>query len=193
MSYDRRRRLTLFGLAIVTVLALGISLVIDGLGDDDGSSAATSGQGDNSTSTTKGDGGEDPGDDQPEGEFFETDYDGLADPAGFMKPYPNATIEGLLTFRGNPSRSYYGAGPVPRTAPEVLHRFPDEPMCKESRNLGETKVWCGMGWTGQPTIAVHEDRTWAVFGGYDGNIHFMDADTGERILPAPPRSASILP
>ena len=40
-----------------------------------------------------------------------------------------------------------------------------------------------MGWTGQPTIAVRDDRTWAIFGGYDGHIHFMDADTGERILP----------
>ena len=40
-----------------------------------------------------------------------------------------------------------------------------------------------MGWTGQPTIVEREDRTWAIFGGYDGHIHFMDADTGERILP----------
>ena len=30
---------------------------------------------------------------------------------------------------------------------------------------------------------MREDRTWAIFGGYDGHIHFMDADTGERILP----------
>ena len=30
------------------------------------------------------------GTEQPEGEFFRTDYDGLADPAGFLKPYPNA-------------------------------------------------------------------------------------------------------
>src|SRR3546814_16316638 len=40
-----------------------------------------------------------------------------------------------------------------------------------------------MGWTGQPTIVEREDRTWAIFGGYDGHIHFMDASTGERILP----------
>src|SRR3546814_15403940 len=56
-------------------------------------------------------------------------------------------------------------------------------MCRSSLNLGETKVWCGMGWTGQPTIVEREDRTWAIFGGYDGHIHFMDASTGERILP----------
>jgi outer membrane protein assembly factor BamB len=40
-----------------------------------------------------------------------------------------------------------------------------------------------MGWTGQPVIAEREDRTWAIFGGYDGHIHFMDAVTGQRILP----------
>ena len=182
MPDDHRRRLTLIGLAIVTVVALGISLVIDGLGGGDAPSAATSTDG-TGTSTTKGDDGEEPKEDEPEGEFFQTDYEGLADPAGFTKPYPNAAIEGLLTFRGNPSRSYYGAGPVPREAPEILHQFPGEPMCRQSVNLGETKVWCGMGWTGQPTIAVREDRTWAIFGGYDGHIHFMDADTGERILP----------
>jgi outer membrane protein assembly factor BamB len=183
---DRRRRLTLIGLAVVTVVALGISLVVDGLGGDDGPSAATStGSGDPSSPTSADDGREeDPGDEEPEGEFYRTDSDWFADPAGFTKPYPNATVEGLLTFRGNPSRSYYGAGSVTRTAPQVVHRFPDEPMCKQSVNLGETKVWCGMGWTGQPTISVRDDgRTWAIFGGYDGHIHFMDAATGERILP----------
>ena len=56
-------------------------------------------------------------------------------------------------------------------------------MPKSSSNLGTTKVWCGMGWTGQPLIAEREDRRWAIFGGYDGHIHFMDAITGERILP----------
>ncbi len=181
VSDDRRRRLTLIGLAVVTALALGISLASDGAGGDDGSSAAPAGTGDDGSSTTRG--GTAPTVEAPEGELFRTDYAGLADPDGFAKPYPNAAIEGLLTFRGNPSRSYYGAGPVTRTVPEVLYRFPDEPMCKSSTNLGTTKVWCGMGWTGQPTIAEREDRTWAIFGGYDGHIHFMDADTGERILP----------
>src|SRR5262249_35357038 len=100
----------------------------------------------------------------------------------FGKPYPNAKVQGLLTFRGNPSRSYYGQGPVP-TTPKVLFRFPENPMCKSSVNLGQTKVWCGMGWTGQPTIVERKDRTWAIFGGYHGHIPFRDAHTGQRILP----------
>lgn len=177
MPDDLRRRLTLVGLAVVALVGVGASVLVDGR--DDSARGVShqqdgGGPGDDGTSTTAP---------EVEGERFATDYEGFADPAGFLKPYPNATVEGLLTFRGNPSRSYYGMGPVPRTQPAVLHKFPDEPMCRSSVNLGETKVWCGMGWTGQPTIVVRDDRTWAVFGGYDGHIHFMDAVTGERILP----------
>lgn len=175
VSDDRRRRLTLLGLAVVSVLVLLFSANVDRFTGDEASSPSGSGRGDDPTSTTGGEDRAEPG-------VFETDFDGLADPAGFTKPYPNATVRGLLTFRGNPSRSYYGLGPVPN-APQILHRFPDEPMCRSSSNLGTTKVWCGMGWTGQPTIVERDDRTWAIFGGYDGNIHFMDAITGERILP----------
>jgi outer membrane protein assembly factor BamB len=183
MPDHHRRRLTLIGLAVVSLLAVLASVVIDSRGDGDGPSAATG-----ETEDDGGDGGGDEGEEpdepeQPEGEFFETDYDGLSDPAGFMQPYPNATVEGLLTFRGNPTRSYYGVGPVPRAAPRVVGQLPEQPMCRESVNLGETKVWCGMGWTGQPTIVEREDRTWAIFGGYDGHIHFFDALTGQRILP----------
>ena len=183
MPDEIRRRRTLVGLAAITILALLVSFLVDSLGGDDGGERTSRVRSDDPV-----DGDEDGGDEteQPGGERWATDYEGLADPAGFLRPYPNAAVEGLLTFRGNPSRSYYGTGPVPRTAPEVLHRFPDEPMCRESVNLGETKVWCGMGWTGQPTIVEREDRTWVIFGGYDGNIHFMDAATGERVLPDVP-------
>ena len=183
-----RRRRTLFGLAIVSLCALVISVAVDRRAADDGTggerAADDSGSGDaEDPEGERDDDGEGETDDQPEGEFFRTDFEGLADPAGFGRPYPNAAVEGILTFRGNPSRSYYGAGPVTKTMPTVRYRFPDAPMCRESLNLGTTKVWCGMGWTGQVTLAEREDRTWAIFGGYDGNIHFMDPATGERILP----------
>lgn len=180
MSQDRRRRLTLFILAAASVVALLVSVGVDHFSGR-GVSEASPKTGTSSTSTTA-DKGRDESKKKKDPGVFTTDYPGLADPAGFMKPYPNATVRGLLTFRGNPSRSYYGQGPVP-TAPSVLRRFPDEAMCRSSANLGTTKVWCGMGWTGQPTIVERDDRTWAIFGGYDGHIHFMDADTGERILP----------
>ncbi len=175
MPDDRRRRLTLLGALTVTIVALTVSFVLDGRVDDGTRRGGRAGaDGTSSTATTEP---------PPKGEFYRTAYAGFADPKGFLKPYPNATVEGLLTFRGNPSRSYYGKGPVPRTLPQVLLRFPDEPMCRSSVNLGETKVWCGMGWTGQPLIAERDGRRWAIFGGYDGHVHFMDALTGERILP----------
>jgi outer membrane protein assembly factor BamB len=107
--------------------------------------------------------------------------DVLADPAYlFGRPW-STEVDGLLTFRGNPTRSYHGRGPVPEH-PVVLWRFPDAPMCAQSRDRGETRTWCGMGWTGQPALVERGDRTWLVFGAYDRNVHFLDAATGERLL-----------
>ena len=121
----------------------------------------------------------------------EPPYEGWSDPGESGQPWPGASVEGLLTFRGNPTRSWYGAGEVPREEPEVRFRFPESGgMCGESTNLGETKVWCGMGWTGQPAVFERAGdgppRTWLVFGAYDGAVHFLDADTGEPVLPAFP-------
>ncbi|MCU1497301.1 MAG: hypothetical protein JWM47_1254 [Acidimicrobiales bacterium] len=166
---DYRRRRTLLVLGVASLVAIVVSITLDGHEDNSGKGAAD--RHGTTTTTTP-----------PKGAYFRTASKTWADPVGFTKPYPNAKVEGLLTFRGNPSRSYYGEGPVPAT-PKVLHRFPETPMCKSSENLGTTKVWCGMGWTGQPDIVVRGGRTWAIFGGYDGHIHFMDALTGERILP----------
>jgi outer membrane protein assembly factor BamB len=165
---DYRRRRTLLLLGVISLVAVVVSITLDH--DDGGGKRAAAGHG--ATTTTA----------PPKGAYFRTASKAWADPRGFGQPYPNAKVEGLLTFRGNPSRSYYGEGPVPAT-PKVLHRFPETPMCKSSMNLGTTKVWCGMGWTGQPDIVVRDGRTWAIFGGYDGHIHFMDATTGQRILP----------
>jgi len=93
---------------------------------------------------------------------------------------PAAT--GLLTFRGNASRSFYGTGPLP-PVPEVLWEFPDHRMCSMSTVGSETTEWCGTGWTGQPAVFERNDRTWVVFGAYDGAVHFLDAATGRRLLP----------
>lgn len=95
---------------------------------------------------------------------------------------PNA-VEGLLTFRGSPTRTFYGRGPVP-TEPEIRWRFPDEGgLCRRSTVGNETKTWCGTGWTGQPALFPRGDRLWAVFGALDGAVHFLDASSGEPILP----------
>ena len=36
----------------------------------------------------------------------------------------NPLVPGLTTFRGNLTRDYYGVGPVPHTAPQILWRYP---------------------------------------------------------------------
>lgn len=111
-------------------------------------------------------------------------FSGWVDPASVGGPY-GTTVAGLLTFRGNPTRTYYGRGPAPST-PDVKWRYPDEPMCADSVVAGVTREWCGMGWTGQPAVFEREGRTWLVFGAYDGHVHFLDADTGESMLPSFP-------
>ena len=93
------------------------------------------------------------------------------------EPY-GTEVEGLLTFRGNPTRTYYGKGPVPE-APELKWRFPEQAMCSQSTDLGTTSTWCGNGWTGQPVIWERPDGTTEmIFGAYDRKLHFVDADTG---------------
>ncbi len=109
-------------------------------------------------------------------------YTGWVDPISAFGPFPKSTVPGVLTFRGNPTRNYYGAGPVP-VAPHVVWKYPGEQMCRLSEDRGETTRWCGNGWTGQPAVFEREGRTWVVFGAYDGAVHFVDGATGQPILP----------
>ncbi len=173
-----RRSLPLLPIAVVSLVVIGATWWMDDRGsstdlgpprDESGSldvGSGDTGSGDGGTTTTT-----------------EAPYEGWSNPAKVGQPWPGATVDGLLTFRGSPTRTYYGTGPVP-TDPVEDYRFPPEGgMCKTSTNLGTTKTWCGMGWTGQPTMFERDGRTWAVFGAYDGKVHFIDAATGERILP----------
>jgi len=97
---------------------------------------------------------------------------------------PPWAIDGLLTFRGSPTRSFYGRGPVPED-PEVQWRFPEEGagLCRQSSVGGQLRTWCGTGWTGQPALFRLDGRLWTVFGALDGAVHFLDAETGETLLP----------
>lgn len=101
--------------------------------------------------------------------------------SGTGRPW-SATVEGVLTFRGNPTRTYYGEGPVPKK-PVELWTFPERAMCSESSEGDETRVWCGTGWTGQPAVWEQDGRTWVAFGAYDRAVHVLDGETGERLFP----------
>ncbi len=108
-------------------------------------------------------------------------------PSPAPSPVPiNTAFEGITTFRGNATRTYYGQGPVPRREPEILWRYPPSGgLCRSSTAGGETKVWCGVGWTGQPHVIVGEDgRVEIRINAYDGGYHFLDAETGEPVRPS---------
>ncbi len=109
-------------------------------------------------------------------------FQGWVDPASSGQPFPHATVEGLLTFRGNPTRSYYGEGPIPRE-PNEQWTYPGSAMCSESTDGEGTRSWCGTGWTGEPAVFERDGRTWVVFGAYDRAVHFVDAATGQDIIP----------
>jgi outer membrane protein assembly factor BamB len=100
----------------------------------------------------------------------------------------NTVVDGLTTFRGNATRTYYGEGPVPLD-PMIGWRTPSERMCSVSYVGIEASEWCGTGWTGQPNVVVGEDGTIEVReGAYDGMYHFLDGTTGLPIRsPLPTR------
>jgi outer membrane protein assembly factor BamB len=95
-------------------------------------------------------------------------------------------VPGLTTFRGNLTRTYYGEGPIPRTQPRVLWRFPRTGgLCAQSSDEHGTETWCGLGWTGQPNVIPHGRRGPLELrvGAYDDRYHFLDAATGRRMRP----------
>jgi hypothetical protein len=108
-------------------------------------------------------------------------YPGWVNPESVGKPW-GTTVPGLLTFRGNPTRTFYGTGPIPDN-PEIKWQYPENQLlCGVTMLDYQNEEWCGLGWTGQPAIFERGEITWAVFGALDGAIHFVDADTGKQLL-----------
>lgn len=99
-------------------------------------------------------------------------------PDNVFKPY-QGTREGLLTFRGNPTRNFYGKGPIPSEKPQVRWSYPkSSTMCSISYLGNKGDSWCGMGWTGQPAVFRDKNRLLLAFGGFDKKVHLLDAVTG---------------
>jgi WD40 repeat protein len=100
-----------------------------------------------------------------------------------LSPEPiNTGVEGLTTFRGNATRTYYGEGPVPMD-PEVLWRFPQSgAMCSKSTDQEGTREWCGTGWTGQPNVVEVGGRVEVRFGAYDRAVHVLNGRTGAPLM-----------
>lgn len=108
-------------------------------------------------------------------------YDGWVNPASSARMWSD-TVPGILTFRGNPTRTYYGQG-MP-TNPSVLWSIPAEGgLCGTSTDGSGTSTWCGTGWTGQPSVWERDGKTWVAFGAYDYGVHWLDGQTGQALLP----------
>lgn len=93
----------------------------------------------------------------------------------FAEVYGNS----LSMFRGNPTRTWYGNGDIPIN-PKIVWKYPEEAMCAKSTAKGETKEWCGTGWTGQPVVYKEKNKTEIIFGAYDKKVHFVNPTTGEE-------------
>ena len=108
-------------------------------------------------------------------------YPGWSDPAAVGEPW-GSTVDGLLTFRGNLTRTFYGKGPIPQNPSKKWSYPQNRNMCGSTTLDNADEQWCGTGWTGQPAVFVYREQTWVVFGALDGAVHFVDAATGLPIL-----------
>lgn len=159
--------------AIVGVLVLAVALALWWTRPDDGGEAVATGTRSATPSTSS--------------PTLTPSPSPTAEPSPTPSPTPgpiNTAFEGITTFRGNATRTYYGEGPVPRR-PQILWRYPSSGgLCSSSSVADETKVWCGTGWTGQPHVIVGEDGAIEVrINAYDGAYHFLDGMTGEPVRP----------
>lgn len=179
---------------ILLVIAFGVMLgfvvfLLVGPRQDDGDPSAGPGTTVTPTTGNGGTDGTDPGTSTTPGDTSSTSPTtgpSSREPGtipGSTVGQPWGSIDGLTMFRGNPTRTFYGTGPI-SDSPGVAWTYPDDGMCSESTNLGESTVWCGMGWTGQPAVWEREDGvTELIFGAYDRSVHFVDAETGEDTRP----------
>ncbi len=87
-----------------------------------------------------------------------------------------AVPDGLMQFRGNNTRSFFGTGPISDKEPQQIWQFETDKYVSKSG-----REWMGLGWTGQPAIAKEQDR-WVVYAGsLDGYVYKLDLLTGELI------------
>ncbi|MFV0523000.1 MAG: PQQ-binding-like beta-propeller repeat protein [Acidimicrobiales bacterium] len=111
-----------------------------------------------------------------------TDGSVWVDPRSAGRPWSDlGAVPGLLTFRGNPTRTFHGAGPVP-TNPRI--RWTVELGCSNSAVGSENRLWCGTGWTGQPAVFAGPDGAWwLAVGAYNRAVNFLDPTTGGQTYP----------
>jgi hypothetical protein len=94
-----------------------------------------------------------------------------------LPPWPHgktsSATDAMLMFRGNPSHTFYGTGPIPADKPKILwkHRMEDF----DTLYYGEPFVWRGTGWTGQ--ALVYGGYVW--IGSQGRSLYCFEADSGK--------------
>lgn len=118
-------------------------------------------------------------------------------PEGDRQVFPEtySTVDGVFTFRGDPTRSGGAFGRVPR-APVAL-----ELVWTHVTSQSRAPWFGGTGWTGQPAIVrwpsvvrhsmpklgrrtQEEGFVEVIQGSLDGRVHFLDLRTGKPTRPA---------
>jgi len=77
----------------------------------------------------------------------------------------------MLMFRGNPSHTFYGTGPI-RDAPE--EKWSQQLARFHTKLRGREKTWTGTGWSGQPV----KIGKYVFVGGQGGYAYAFDAEDG---------------
>ncbi|MFT7583199.1 MAG: outer membrane protein assembly factor BamB [Myxococcota bacterium] len=85
----------------------------------------------------------------------------------------SAATDAMLMFRGNPTHTFYGTGPVPDKVPEV--RWKQRMQDFESLYYGTPHVWSGTGWTGQAVVY----GGYVFIGSQGRHIYAYEAETGK--------------
>lgn len=92
-----------------------------------------------------------------------------------LPPWPygdaSASTKSVLMFRGNPTHTFYGTGPI-ATKPKLIWRYRMEDF--PTLLHGKPHNWAGTGWTGQASVLAGH-----VFVGSVGrNLYCFDASDG---------------
>ena len=85
----------------------------------------------------------------------------------------SSSADTVLMFRGNPSHTFYGTGPL-SDHPEMVwkHRMVD----LDVPYYGKPHTWRGTGWTGQAACL----GGWVFVGSVGGDLYALDRRTGRR-------------
>jgi outer membrane protein assembly factor BamB len=90
----------------------------------------------------------------------------------------------IATFLGGSLRRSYGIGPAPSRLGLIWRVLLGSGQTQ--RKIDNKLVWwAGSGWTGQCTVVRDKGRDYLLIGGYDHNLHKIDALTGKVVWQCP--------